>query len=358
MPKKQILVALALVVVALLVIGCAKQQPAQEAAKPTESAHEAASGLDFFKDKTVTFIVATKPGGGYDSYARLVQPFLQKYLPGSTVIVKNVPGAGHIIGANEVYMAPPDGLTIGTFNTALIYSQIVGAEGIKFDLTKYTWIAKMASDERVLMVGAKTPYKSIDDVINAKKPVVLSSAGIASASHSDALILQNALGLNVKLVPGYSGQEAEMAILRGEVDGTVGTYSSLKPFVDSGDARILLQIGAKRHPTLPNVPLATEVVSSDPGKRAMIDLITAMTELGRLVAAPPNVPAERAQALIEAFRKSLSDPELLAKAEQAQMPINPAYGEDVARLVKAALSQPPENTAKLKEILGPVVQEK
>lgn len=354
--------ALAGLFLMLFVIGCGKQQqPAQETGKPSEATGQQPAGgqgseLDFFNGKTVTFIVATKPGGGYDAYARLVQPYLQKYLPGSTVIVKNVPGAGHIIGANEVYAAKPDGLTIGTFNTALIYSQIVGAEGIKFDLTKFTWIAKMASDQRVLMVGSKTPYKTIEDVINSKKPVVLSSAGIASASNTDALILQDALGLNFKLVPGYSGEEAELAIVRGEVDGTVGTFSSLKPFVDNGDGRVLLQIGGKRHPALPDVPLATELVK--PEKKALVDLITAMTELGRLVAAPPDVPPARAQALIDAFRKALSDPELLAKAKQADMPIDPAFGEDVAQLVRSALNQSPENMEKLKKILEPVVKEK
>jgi len=322
---------------------------------PTKTPEAVKPDLEFFKGKTVTFIVATKPGGGYDAYARLVAPYLEKNLPGSTVIVKNVPGAGHIIGANEVYAAKPDGLTIGTFNTALIYSQIVGVEGIKFDLTKYTWIAKMSSDNRALLVGAKTPYKSVEDLTKATKPVLLSSAGIASASHTDALILQEAFGWNIKMVPGYMGAEAEMAILRGEVDGTVGTLGSLKKFVDAGDGRFLLQIGRKRNPAFPDVPLAIEIVK--PEKKALVDLITAMAELGRLVAAPPNVPPARAQALIEAFRKSLTDPEFLEKAKKADMLIDPAYGKDVADMVERALNQPPEYKARLKEILEPATKE-
>ncbi len=82
--------------------------------------------IDFYKGKVIGYIVATKPGGAYDAYARLIGKYMQKYLPGSTVIVKNIPGAGHIIGANETYLAKPNGLTIGTFNTSMIYSQIVG----------------------------------------------------------------------------------------------------------------------------------------------------------------------------------------------------------------------------------------
>ena len=80
---------------------------------------------DYFKGKTVTYIVATGPGGGYDSYARAISRYLPKYLNGARVLVRNVPGAGHIVGAIEIYAAKPDGLTIGMFNTGLIYDQLI-----------------------------------------------------------------------------------------------------------------------------------------------------------------------------------------------------------------------------------------
>src|SRR3954471_547589 len=120
----------------------------------------AQSGADFFKGKTVTYIVATAPGGGYDLYGRLVAEYMQKYLPGSTFIVKNVPGAGNLIGTNLLYASKADGLTIGTFNTGLIYAQMVGREGIRFDLTKLSWIGKSSSDPRVITINAKSPIKS------------------------------------------------------------------------------------------------------------------------------------------------------------------------------------------------------
>ena len=109
----------------------------------------AQTGADFYKGKTVTYIVATAPGGGYDLYGRLVAEYMQKYLPGSTFVVKNMPGAGHLIGTNTIYASKPDGLTIGTFNTGLIYNQLIGLDGVKFDLNKMSWIGKAASDPRV-----------------------------------------------------------------------------------------------------------------------------------------------------------------------------------------------------------------
>src|SRR4051794_9771265 len=108
---------------------------------------------DYFKGKTVSYVVATAPGGGYDTYGRLVAEFMQKHLPGSTFVVRNVPGAGTVIGTNMIFAAKPDGLTIGTFNTGLIYSQMVQNEGVRFDLTKMSWIGKAASDGRAILVS-------------------------------------------------------------------------------------------------------------------------------------------------------------------------------------------------------------
>jgi len=112
-----------------------------------------AAGSDMFKGKTITYIVATSPGGGYDTYGRLIVRHLQKYLPGSRILVKNVAGAGNIIGANMIYAARPDGLTIGMFNTGLIYDQIIQRDGVKFDLTKFSWLGKAAEEPRVVLIS-------------------------------------------------------------------------------------------------------------------------------------------------------------------------------------------------------------
>src|SRR5687768_8376095 len=115
-------------------------------------AAQAQTGAEFFKGKTVNYIVATAPGGGYDVTGRLVAEYMQKYLPGSTFVVRNLPGAGHIVGTNTIFASRPDGLTIGTFNTGLIYNQLVGLPGMKFDLTKMSWIGKATTDPRVMAI--------------------------------------------------------------------------------------------------------------------------------------------------------------------------------------------------------------
>src|SRR5690349_2217473 len=124
---------------------------------------------EFFKGKTVTYVVATAAGGGYDLYGRLTAEYMQRYLPGSTFVVKNMPGAGHLIGANFVGSARADGLTMGTFNTGLIYSQLAQIDGLRIDLTKMSWIGKAGTDPRTIVMAAHTPYKTLDEIRMAKE---------------------------------------------------------------------------------------------------------------------------------------------------------------------------------------------
>ena len=202
-------------------------------------------GADFYKGKTVTYIVATAPGGSYDTYGRVVADFMQKYLPGSTFVVKNVPGAGHLIGANTLYASKADGLTIGTFNTGLIYNQMTGREGVKFDLEKMSWIGKAASDPRVVMVAANSPFSNFDDLRKSRTQVNFGASGVGSASFVESTVLIDALNLPVKLISGFNGNEGEMAMRRGEVIGMIGSRSSLEPFVKNGYGKFIAQMGGK-----------------------------------------------------------------------------------------------------------------
>ena len=175
----------------------------------------AQTGADFFKGKTVTYIVATAPGGGYDLYGRLVSEYMQRHLPGSTFIVKNIPGAGNIVGTNTLYASKPDGLTIGTFNTGLIYAQMIGREGIRFDLTKLSWIGKASSDPRVITINAQSPIKSFADFMAVKQPQNFSTGGIGGSAYIETMMLTQALKLPVKMLSGYYGGDDYAAMRRG-----------------------------------------------------------------------------------------------------------------------------------------------
>ncbi|MBI4632553.1 MAG: hypothetical protein HY742_01480 [Deltaproteobacteria bacterium] len=310
----------------------------------------APADLNFYKGRIINYIVSTKPGGGYDTYARVIGKHMQKYIPGATVVIKNMPGAGHIIGANETYLAKPDGLTMGTFNTGLIYSQILKQPGIRFDLTKYSWVGKAASDQRVLVVGNKTPYMSIKDIIESKEAVKMAASGVGSSAYNETILTAVALGANMKPLPGYAGREGEMAILRGEVAGTNGAYTGLLGFIKAGECRVLLQIGARKHKDMPNVPLASELKLSPKGK-ALFQLIVAVNELGRLTGAPPNVPAGRLQVLRDAYKKAVTSPEFLREVEKMGLDIEAGFGDEVTKLMRGAVNQPEENVALLRSLI-------
>lgn len=300
-----------------------------------------------FDGRTITYIVATKPGGGYDTMGRLVAKYLEKHLKGSRVIVRNVPGAGHLIGAKTIFAANPDGLTLGTFNTSLINSQLTNAIADHPDMSQMSWIGKAAEESRVLMVSAKSEFKNFDDFRKSNRTVKMATSGKGAASHIDAALLAKAFDLNLEFIHGFEGPEAEMSILRGEIDGHLGSRSSLQPFVDNGYGRVLLEIGGEAESKLPQ---ARDLATND-RSHSVLALIEAQARISRLTAGPGGMDPQVLQALRQAYLSATADPEFLAEADKLKLPISPASGETVTELVKAALAQSPEVVALLKEVL-------
>jgi tripartite-type tricarboxylate transporter receptor subunit TctC len=310
------------------------------------TAANAQSEADFFKGKTVNYIIATAPGGGYDYYGRLVAEYMQKHLPGSTFVVRNMPGAGHIIGANFIYASRPDGLTIGTFNTGLVYNQLVGLENMKADLTKMSWIGKASTDPRAIVISTASPIKTFADLQKGSQ-VVFSTSGVGSAGYAETKVLSEMLNLPIKLVTGYNGNDDQLAMRRGEVAGTINTRSSWDAFVKNGYARFVAQIGGRDS----DVPQLSSFVQGDDAK-AVVALIASQGEIGRLTAGPPGIPPARLEVLRQAYKAAMEDKELQDKAAKGGRPVEPLYGADVEKLVKAALVQPEKTVATLKKALS------
>lgn len=301
----------------------------------------ASAQADFFQGKTLTYIVATAPGGGYDTYGRLVAKYLEKHLGLDRVLVRNLPGAGHIVGANTLHAARPDGLTVGTFNTGLIYAQLLGREGVQFDLREMSWVGKAAADPRVIILAKDSGYSTIEELRGAPQPVKFAAAGVGSASYTETHLIAQALDLPIEVVAGFDGNEGEMAMMRGEVVGQVGSLSSLMPFVENGYGTVALTIGGEG---VEGAPSGLEAATTERG-RAIVSLVTAMSELARITAGPPGIPDDRLEALREAYGAAMSDPELLAEAERLGIPIDPAVGEEVEEMVLAGLDQSSETIA-------------
>ncbi len=307
----------------------------------------AAEDAGFFKGKTITYIVATTNGGGYDFYARMVTRHMARFMPGTSFAVVNRPGAGHVVGTNLIYASKPNGLTIGTFNTGLIYAQLIGRPGIKFDLRNMSWIGKAASDPRMVVTGATLPYKSILDFRKPGTPFRFGASGIGSAAYSETIMLTRAFDLNVRIIPGYGGTHSQLAILRGELIGMMGGESSVQSFVKGGKGRAILQIGGKPEP---GVPQARALPTTAEGK-ALIALISSQAELARFTGGPPKIPPARLAVLRGAYKKALESKEFNEQASKADKPVDPGFGENVEEVVKAAFDQTPATIALLKDVL-------
>ena len=302
----------------------------------------------FFKGKNFTYIISAGAGGGYDLYGRLTAEFMQKHMPGSTFIVKNMPGAGHLIGANALYASPADGYTLGTFSTGLIYNQLSQSNNVRYDLTQMSWIGKAGTDPRVIILAAQHPIKDYPELIAHKTALNFAASGPGSASYVEMMLLGNSLGLPIRILTGYTGSNEQLAMRRGEIAGTIGSRSSVQQFVENGYGRLIAQIGGSEK----DVPQLSDFPMSEAARRA-IALIKSQGDIARLTAGPPGIPANRLAIIIKAYRDAMSDPALHERAHKLGYSIEPAFGDDVRQIIDVALKQSDETIALLKEALNP-----
>lgn len=308
---------------------------------------------DFFKDKTITIYVGLSAGGGYDSNARLVARHIGRYIPGQPqVIVKNMPGGGGLVMTNTVAnVSPKDGLHIGAPQRGVPFEPLLGdASNAKYDPLKLQWIGSTNTDTSVAVATRKSGVKSWQDL--KTKELVVSGTGVGTESVVVPYVLRNILGFRFKVIAGYpGGTEMNLAMQRGEVDGR-GTFSwtSLKPhlkeWVETGDLVLLYQMGLKKHPDIPNVPLVSDLAQTDEQKQLLEVQFTAF-ELGRPYFVAEGVPPDRVEALRRAFDQAMKDKELLADAEKQKLEINPVTGEEMQEILKRVFATPKEVVAKL-----------
>lgn len=309
----------------------------------------------FYKDKTVRVVVATAAGGGFDTYTRVIARHMGKHVPGNpNIIVENMAGAGHRIGANHVYkVAKPDGLTIGHFQGGLFLSQVLGEKGIEFDALKYEFIGAPVKDNRACAFTKASGITSMEKWMAAKAPVKLGGIG-GGATDEIAKMLKATLGLPIQLVSGYKGTSAiRLAAESGELAGGCWTWDSIRATwtkaIQSGEAVVVLQILPKPHPELPNVPLAINYAKTDEARQLIQVGIQDPSQYYRPYVLPPGTPKERVQVLRKAFMDTMKDPEFVADAKKAKLDVEPVSAEELERTVAGLFKLNPALIAKLKE---------
>jgi tripartite-type tricarboxylate transporter receptor subunit TctC len=319
----------------------------------------AASAQDsFYKGKAVRIIVATTPGGGYDTYSRTIARHLGKHVPGNpSVLVENMPGAGFRIGANYVYkVAKPDGLTIGHFIGGLFLQQLIGDPGIEFESTKFEYVGVPGQDNYAIGISKNAGVTSIDQWLKSKTVIKLGGVGPGSATDDIPKILKEAIGLPVQVVTGYKGSaDVRMAFQSAEVMGICNAWESFKSTwrkeLDAKEVLIVLQHVAKPHPEMANVPQDITYARNDEGRQLIKAIVHTVGPTARPYVLPPATPKDRVQILRKAFMDTMKDPEFLADAGKAKLDINPLDGAELERNVREVFNLDAALIPKAKELL-------
>ena len=318
-----------------------------------------ARAQDFFKDKTLTFIVGYSPGGTYDQYTRLLARHIGKHVSGSpTRVVENMPGAGGIIAANHLYnRVKPDGLTVAAWASPLILQQIMGNEATKFDARKVGWLGIPGPYDTACHFNQQSGIKTVDDWFAAKRPLKIASIGPGTSLSDVPKLLEAALNLPLEMVEGYKGgAEARLAVESGEVDGLCASWQATKVSwrsqMETGKIHVVLQATLKSHPELKKVPLAINYAKTEEA-RTLLRVADNVHVYQFPFSTAPGTPPDRLQVLQQAFVKTLRDPELITEAKKADLEIAPIDGPTTAKTFNGLYELPPTLIARLKELLIP-----
>lgn len=319
---------------------------------PANAQEDAAT---FFKGKTVRIVVGTGVGSGYDITARVLARHMGSHLPGNpTIIVQNQPGAGGLTMTNSLNANGPfDGTVIGAPFNGTPTMPLLSPQTARFDASKLSYIGSTNRETQVMYVWHTVPIDKLDQVKTTE--LVMGAQAPGSTQYDYPVLLNNLLGYKFKVINGYeSTPKIHLALERGEVQGTIANWSTLKALNSNWLAekkiRLLVQWGLKRQSELAGVPLIFDYLTND-ADRAAVKLMVARLEFGRPYFVPPGVPADRVEALRSAFDATVKDPAFLAEAATAKIDIDPLSGQEVQTLVAEVAQTPPDVVTRVRKAL-------
>jgi tripartite-type tricarboxylate transporter receptor subunit TctC len=300
---------------------------------------------NFFKGKSINLVIGFGPGGGFDSYARVLSRHFGNHIPGRPAIVpQNMPGGGGLVAANYLYnIGSRDGLTLGTFLPTTALEPLFGNANARFDATRYTWIGNMNADAGACGAWRGSGVHTFADTM--KKQVVYGSSGQGSTTTQQVLVLKNLLGSKVKIIQGYKGSaDILLALHRGEVKATCGLYVSsvvtmLDQDIKDGNMTLFIQFGKQKHPEFGNATHIYDIIKTS-DERKIVDLIFGPTEIGRPILGGPGIPEDRTGILRAAFDETMKDPAFLEEMARLHLPVAPSSGADVADIVRSLYATP------------------
>jgi tripartite-type tricarboxylate transporter receptor subunit TctC len=300
---------------------------------------------ELYRGRPITMLVASAVGGGYDTYARAFARHAAKHIPGNpSIIAKNLPAAAGVAAANALYnTSERDGSVIAALTNNVAMEPLFGNAAARFDATKLNWLGSIGKLQNVCATWHRNPVKTIEAARG--REVIVAAAGATSNTAVVPRVLNALLGTRFKVIAGYDpGSGITLALERGEVEGICGlSWSTMKAsrphWIKDKLLNVIVQLGFEKLNDLPDVPRALDLVA-DPESRHVLELILVRQEMGRPLAAPPGVPADRVAALRAAFAATMRDPDFLAEADKVQLEIDPLTAQQIEQLLGVAYGTP------------------
>lgn len=280
-----------------------------------------------FPKKEITLIVPYSPGGGYDTAARMLAPYWEKYLPNDVkIVVENKDGGNGNVALGELTKAKPDGYTVALVNLpGHFVNQVL--DKASYDLTKFSYVGNITKTIYVAGASKKSGFKSLEDLQDSKE-VVSGITNISSTDGLGVLIAADKLGVKVKTINHKGSTEAILSATRGDIDWVQYPVESLQGSFESGELQPLWVYNDERLPDLPDVPTIKEL-----GHEELLDSIA----MYRAIAAPEGTSEEVLTILRESFMKAVNDEEYKQKVEESGALWNPGDYQQVEKAVNDAV---------------------
>lgn len=307
---------------------------------------------NYYKGKTVKIIVGYGPGGGYDTYARMLAPHFARKL-GATVVVENQPGAGGLNALNKLAAAAPDGLSMMLVNgTAAAMSQLSGLKSVRYDLGKMSSLGTVAKSPWVWMVHKDSPIKTPQDAIKLGKEIKWAASGPIDGLADGAWFTCEALGLKCNVVIGYKGSnDAGRAVMQGEMDAIYVSDTSAFNYSKTGNVRAVAVINRKPSRFFKDLKPIYETMKLSKDAEWLFDFHSTVEDLGRILVAAPNMPAGRLAVLQKAVADVLTDKEVIAQGEKGRRYIEFVDAARTQKNIKTVVEVAPQEKARIRKVL-------
>jgi len=296
-----------------------------------------------YPEHDITFVVPFKPGGGLDTQARIMTPFLKKYLPKPVnIVVENQSAAGGKVGALKVFDAKPNGYTIGILSPNSIGLLYVKGDLGKRNPTDLTFLCRTGHAPYMMALSARSRFKNIREMKGEK----VKFGGTTSVVFQGALIAKE-LGANMVFVTYDGFPETAMATMRGDVDVFFFNWDSAIKHINASEGKLVPVFIASenRLPDMANLPTAKEV--GIVLKREELGVMAA----GNVVVGPPGIPTEIRTSLEKAASMAINDPELESRMRQANYTMRPTLSPKETKEVAQGVF---DTYVKYKDLIGSI----